>query len=151
MPKEEPIAQDTAATTTDDKILAELRLIRAAVQPEPVKKGAGMIDDFKDFLERAQVIGFAVAFIIGERLGAFITSIIDVFIMPILGMLIGGIPWDEFYFPPNGEGIPIFGTILGPFPIGGLILEAIYIVVTVFVIFLLVRILGGMTTSRSSN
>jgi large conductance mechanosensitive channel len=143
MPEEtESITQDSSATTTDDKILAELRLIRAAVQPEPVKKGAGMITEFKDFLERSQVIGFAVAFIIGERLGAFITQIIDTFIMPVLGMFIGGIDWDLFEIPA----FPVGSTWLGPFPVGSLILEAIYILITIFVIFLLVRILGGMTS-----
>ncbi len=146
MPKEEQIRQDTSATTTDDKILAELRLIRAAVQPEPVKKGAGMITEFKDFLERSQVIGFAVAFIIGERLGAFITSIIDVFIMPILAIiLLPDIGWETFVIGEINIGL---GTI-GPFPVGSLITEAIYIGVTIFVIFLLVRLLGGVGGRRT--
>lgn len=148
MPKEEPVRQDASATTTDDKILAELRLIRAAVQPEPIKKGAGMITDFKDFLERSQVIGFAVAFIIGERLGAFITSIIDVFIMPILAIvLLPEIGWETFEI---GEIYIGLGTI-GPFPVGPLITEAIYIGVTIFVIFLLVRLLGGVGGRRSGT
>lgn len=148
MSEEETLSQDTSATTTDDKILAELRLIRAAVQPEPIKKGRGMITEFKDFLERAQVIGFAVAFIIGERLGNLITSIIDVFIMPILAIfLLPEIGWETFVIGEINIG---FGTI-GPFPVGPLITEAIYILVTIFVIFILIRILGGMTSSGGKN
>ncbi len=148
MPKEEPISQDTSATTTDDKMLAELRLIREAVQPAPVKKDAGMITEFKDFLERSQVIGFAVAFIIGERLGAFITSIINVFIMPILNIvLLPGLEWETFEI--GAFIIPGTTSTIGPFPVGALVSEAIYIGITIFVIFLLVRLLGGVGGRRT--
>ena len=50
-----------------------------------------MLKEFRDFIMRGNVIDLAVAVIIGVAFGAIITSLVDDIIMPIVGMLLGGV------------------------------------------------------------
>jgi len=48
-----------------------------------------MLQEFKDFIERGNVIDLAVAVIIGSAFGAITTSLVDDIFIPIIGMLLG--------------------------------------------------------------
>ncbi|MGD9316423.1 MAG: large conductance mechanosensitive channel protein MscL, partial [Anaerolineae bacterium] len=50
-----------------------------------------MLKEFKEFIERGNVIDLAVAVIIGGAFGAIIASLVDDIIMPIIGALLGGV------------------------------------------------------------
>ena len=47
--------------------------------------------EFKDFAMRGNVMDMAVGVIIGGAFGKIITSLVDDILMPIIGMLIGGV------------------------------------------------------------
>ena len=55
-----------------------------------LKKEAGIIKEFKDFISRGNVIDLAVGVIIGSAFGKIVTSIVDDILMPIIGVIIGG-------------------------------------------------------------
>ena len=59
-------------------------------QPE-VKKG--MVAEFMDFLMKYQVIGLAVAFIIGAAATKMVTAAVTDIIMPVIAVLIPGGDW----------------------------------------------------------
>jgi large conductance mechanosensitive channel len=50
-----------------------------------------MWNEFKKFLERGSVIELAVAVILGAAFGAIVTSLVNDLIMPLIGILMGGI------------------------------------------------------------
>jgi large conductance mechanosensitive channel len=50
-----------------------------------------MFKDFVDFIKRGNVIDLAVAVIIGGAFGAIITSLVNDIIMPLVGVVLGGI------------------------------------------------------------
>jgi large conductance mechanosensitive channel len=50
-----------------------------------------MLREFRDFLQQGNVIDLAVAVIIGGAFGAIITSIVDDLLMPVIGIILGGI------------------------------------------------------------
>jgi large conductance mechanosensitive channel len=50
-----------------------------------------MWQDFKSFLQRGNVLDLAVAVIVGNAFGAIIKSLVDDLLMPLVGVLIGGI------------------------------------------------------------
>ncbi|NMB35965.1 MAG: large-conductance mechanosensitive channel protein MscL [Firmicutes bacterium] len=50
-----------------------------------------MLQEFKDFINRGNVVDLAIAVIIGGAFGRIVTSLVDDVIMPVLGILIGGI------------------------------------------------------------
>ena len=50
-----------------------------------------MLKEFRDFLLRGNVLDLAVAVIIGVAFGAIITSLVNDIIMPLVGVLLGGV------------------------------------------------------------
>ena len=50
-----------------------------------------MIKEFREFISRGNVMDLAVAVIIGAAFTAIVTSLVDDIIMPIVGVLLGGI------------------------------------------------------------
>ncbi len=50
-----------------------------------------MLKEFKEFIARGNVMDLAVGVIIGGAFGKIVTSIVDDILMPLIGMLIGGI------------------------------------------------------------
>ncbi|MGD8472724.1 MAG: large-conductance mechanosensitive channel protein MscL [Anaerolineae bacterium] len=50
-----------------------------------------MLKEFKDFINRGNVVDLAVAVIIGGAFGAIITSLVNDIIMPLIGVIIGGL------------------------------------------------------------
>jgi large conductance mechanosensitive channel len=49
------------------------------------------LKEFKEFAMRGNVVDFAVAVVIGAAFGKIINSLVDGIIMPLIGLLLGGI------------------------------------------------------------
>ena len=49
------------------------------------------LSEFKQFAMRGNVIDLAVAVVIGAAFGKIVSSLVDGIIMPLLGLLLGGI------------------------------------------------------------
>lgn len=56
-----------------------------------LSKGKGFFSDFKDFISQGNVLDLAVGVIIGGAFGKIVSSLVDDIIMPIIGVLIGGV------------------------------------------------------------
>jgi large conductance mechanosensitive channel len=54
-----------------------------------------MLKDFRDFINRGNVVDLAVAVIIGAAFGQVTTSLVNQVVMPPLGLLIGGVDFSE--------------------------------------------------------
>lgn len=50
-----------------------------------------MLQEFKKFISRGNVIDLAVAVIIGGAFGRIVTSLVDDVLMPVLGIIAGGV------------------------------------------------------------
>ena len=50
-----------------------------------------MFKEFRDFAMRGNVIDFAIAVVIGAAFTAIVTSLVDDIIMPLVGILLGGV------------------------------------------------------------
>jgi len=60
-------------------------------------KPPGIVKEFKDFLNKGNVLGLAVGIIIGIAFGAVITSMVNDVIMPPVGFITGGTDFSEKY------------------------------------------------------
>jgi large conductance mechanosensitive channel len=60
---------------------------------EKKEKKQGLVQEFMDFLLKYQVIGLAVAVIIGAAATKMVTATVNDIIMPIIGALIPGGSW----------------------------------------------------------
>ena len=138
--------------STDEKILAELKKIREAVEPKhsppPPPPPKGMWKEFMDFLSKYRVMGLAVAFIMGVYLGALVQALVKDFIMPIIGMAlsgagIGNLSTLKFGIPSttfDATGNPPTGYTGQLFGVGDFLVALITFIIVAFVIFLLVKI-----------
>ena len=54
-----------------------------------------MIKEFKTFISRGNVVDLAVGVIIGGAFGKIVTSLVDNIIMPLVGVVIGGIDFSN--------------------------------------------------------
>src|SRR5476651_256910 len=56
-----------------------------------------MLDEFKKFAMRGNVIDLAVGVIIGVAFGAIVTSLVGDIIMPIIGAITGGLDFSNYF------------------------------------------------------
>ena len=52
-------------------------------------------EEFRTFISKGNVIDLAVAVVIGNAFNAIVSSLVDDIIMPLVGMLIGGIDFSD--------------------------------------------------------
>lgn len=55
----------------------------------------GMLKEFKEFAIKGNVIDLAVGIVIGAAFGAIVGAVVDHIIMPMVGMITGGINFDS--------------------------------------------------------
>jgi large conductance mechanosensitive channel len=56
-----------------------------------------MLEEFKKFIMRGNVIDMAVGIIIGAAFGTVVQSLVDDIIMPPIGMLLGGVDFNNLF------------------------------------------------------
>ena len=54
-----------------------------------------MLNDFKTFLQRGNVIELAVAVVIGGAFGKIVTPLVEDMVMPIGGVILGGVSFKD--------------------------------------------------------
>jgi len=58
---------------------------------ELLEKGSKSLNEFKEFISKGNVIDLAVGVIIGGAFGKIVTSVVNDILMPLIGIVIGGI------------------------------------------------------------
>ena len=108
-----------------------------------------MLQEFKAFIAKGNVLDLAVAVIIGAAFAKIVTSLTDDIIMPIVGKVFGGLDFSSYF------------TLLGPAPAdyhgsmtdyaalkkagapvlgwGAFVTEIVSFLILAFIIFLMVR------------
>ena len=59
---------------------------------EKMKKGLG---EFKEFISKGNVVDMAVGVIIGSAFGKIVTSLVEKILMPVIGVLLGGLDFSD--------------------------------------------------------
>ena len=66
-----------------------------------------MIKEFREFINRGNVIDLAVAVVIGAAFGRIVTSLVDGILMPPLGLLLGRVDFSSlFVVLDSSKGVP---------------------------------------------
>lgn len=61
-----------------------------------------MLQEFKKFIMRGNVLDLAVAVIIGAAFGAVVSSLVNDILMPPIGMLMGGVDFSNLFINLSG-------------------------------------------------
>ena len=62
-----------------------------------------MLEEFKKFALRGNVVDLAVGVIIGAAFGAIVASLVGDVIMPIIGAVSGGLDFSNYYLPLSAK------------------------------------------------
>ena len=62
-----------------------------------------MLEEFKKFVMRGNVVDLAVGVIIGVAFGAIVASLVGDVIMPIVGAITGGLDFSNYYLPLSSK------------------------------------------------
>ena len=57
----------------------------------------GMVSEFKEFVTKGNMMDMATGIIIGAAVTAVVGSMVDDLIMPIIGLLTGGVDFSHLY------------------------------------------------------
>ena len=97
-----------------------------------------MIKEFKEFIARGNVIDLAVGVIIGGAFGKIVTSIVNDLLMPLIGVVSGGIDFTGLKLK-IGEAEVLYGNFLQ---------NVIDFLIIAFCIFILVKIVNKVTKKK---
>ncbi|MDG5495243.1 large conductance mechanosensitive channel protein MscL [Niveispirillum sp. BGYR6] len=61
-----------------------------------------MLEEFKKFISRGNVIDLAVGIIVGSAFTAIVTSLVNDVLMPPLGYVMGGIDFSDYFISLSG-------------------------------------------------
>ena len=62
-----------------------------------------MLEEFKKFAMRGNVVDLAVGVIIGVAFGAIVNSLVGDIIMPIIGAITGGLDFSNYFLPLSSK------------------------------------------------
>jgi large conductance mechanosensitive channel len=106
----------------------------------------GMMDEFKEFALKGNVMDLAVGVIIGGAFGKIVDSVVGDLIMPIVGKATGGLDFTNMLVPlgdvPAGTGTTLADLRKAGVPVfayGSFITVVINFAILAFIIFLMVK------------
>lgn len=91
-----------------------------------------MLQEFRDFIAKGNVMDMAVGIIIGSAFTAIVTSLVEDLVNPLLGIFIGGIDFSSISF----------GLGEAQFMVGNFINAVIKFLIVAWVVFLLVKMVN---------
>ena len=107
-----------------------------------------MIQEFKDFIAKGNVMDMAVGIIIGAAFTAIVTSLVGDLINPIIGLVSGGVDFTNNYAVLGGE-VPAGASLEAAreagasiFAYGAFIMAIINFLIIAFVVFMLVKMVN---------
>ena len=87
------------------------------------------IEEFKEFIAKGNVLDLAVAVVIGNAFNAIVTSLVNDVIMPVVGIIIGGINFSNIKITLGDANIMI----------GNFIQNVVNFLIVAFTIFVVVK------------
>jgi large conductance mechanosensitive channel len=94
-----------------------------------------MFKEFKEFVMRGNVLDLAVAVIIGAAFGKIITSLVNDILMPLIGLVMGGVNFSGLAFTV-GDAQVMWGNFVQ---------TIVDFLIVAFIIFLVVKAANALT------
>jgi large conductance mechanosensitive channel len=98
--------------------------------------------EFKEFAMKGNVVDLAVGVIIGGAFGKIVDSIVGDLIMPLVGKVLGGLDFSNYFIPLAGQTVANLADAKkagAVFAYGSFITVAINFIILAFIIFLMVK------------
>ena len=99
----------------------------------------GFVSDFKAFLMKGEIVNLATAVIVGGAFGKIVSSLVENIIMPIVGILTGGVDLTKSFIYGSGDAQVNVGIFLQ---------SIIDFLIIAFSIFIVLRILTKLNRKK---
>lgn len=113
------------------------------------------IEEFKKFIMRGNVMDLAVGVIIGGAFQAIINSLVNDVIMPLIGLITGGIDFSNLFIQLSGEKYATLTEAqaagVAVFAYGNFITAVLNFLIIAFVIFLLVKGMNRLAEGKKKD
>ncbi|WP_079417416.1 large conductance mechanosensitive channel protein MscL [Thiomonas intermedia] len=110
-----------------------------------------LMQDFKAFAMKGNVVDLAVAVIIGGAFGKIVESLVNDIIMPIVGALVGKLDFSNLFLVlgkvPDGTEMTLAAVKKAGVPVlayGSFITVAVNFLILAFIIFMMVRMISKL-------
>lgn len=117
----------------------------------------GMMQEFREFAVKGNVIDLAVGVIIGGAFGKIVGSLVDDVIMPVVGSIVGSLDFSNLYLPlgkiPEGTAPTLAAMKAAGVPTlayGSFISVAINFLILAFIIFIMVKQINRLKRTEVS-
>ena len=114
-----------------------------------------MIEDFKKFALRGNVVDLAIGVIIGAAFGAIVNSLVGDIMMPLVGAVTGGIDFSNYFLPLSAK---VTATTLAEAKKQGAVLAwgsfitlVINVIIIAWVLFLIIRGMSRMVRKEEAK
>lgn len=107
-----------------------------------------MLKEFKEFALRGNMVDLAIGVIIGGAFGGLVNSVVADIMMPIIGVITGGIDFTNLYVQLAGE--PVTNDLEGArkagatLAYGNFVTLVINFMIVAFVLFLVVKVMNRL-------
>jgi large conductance mechanosensitive channel len=114
-----------------------------------------MLEEFKKFAMRGNVVDLAVGVIIGAAFGAIVNSLVGDVIMPIIGAVSGGLDFSNHFIPLSSK--VTADNIVDAKKQGAVLAYGSFLTITLnfmiiaFVLFLVVRVINRLTHAAAAK
>ena len=98
-----------------------------------------LVDEFKAFVMRGNVVDMAVGVIIGGAFGKRVTSLVNDIFMPIIGMVLGNVDFSSLEIK---IGEPVEGAEQAAIRYGMFIQEIVNFLIIAFCIFMVIKLIN---------
>jgi large conductance mechanosensitive channel len=114
-----------------------------------------MLDEFKKFALRGNVVDLAIGVIIGAAFGGIVNSLVADVLMPIIGAVTGGLDFSNYFIPLSSRVTADSlveakkqGAVLAW---GSFVTLIINFVIIAFVLFLVIKLMNQMLRSEAAK
>lgn len=105
------------------------------------KAGDCMWNEFKAFAMRGNIIDLAIGVVIGGAFGKIVTSLVNDIIMPLVGLLLGGLDFSGLSFT-FGDAVVKYGSFIQ---------TIVNFLIISFSIFIVIRTLNGLRRKKEAE
>jgi len=114
-----------------------------------------MLNEFKAFIARGNVMDLAVGVIIGGAFGGIVKSLVDDIIMPVVGAIFGGFDFSNYFFglssAVNAPTLAAARAQGAVFAYGNFITVLINFLILAWIIFLMVKAVNMLRKQIERN
>lgn len=110
-----------------------------------------MLNEFKEFALKGNMIDLAIGVIIGAAFGAIVSSLVDDIFMPIIGLIVGGIDFSNLFIVlnnPNNVPVPSIAAAkaagVATLNVGLFINAVVKFTIIAFVLFMVVKAINSL-------